>query len=743
MVVATGMVAATAQEEKGTKETARLSLHEGTVNGFSVGSTPRGEEITVDRWQLESDADSLLQERNQERTAKDSVLREVTVKAARTVQKEDGMWLFPTRQQLESSADGYSLLAKLALPRIRVDEAANSITALTNLGSVQVRINDVVATREDLLAMDMRGVQRVEYIDNPGLRYGEGIAYVINFKVRKPDSGYVLGSSLANTLTTVMGDETLYARVNRGRSEWALTYGLDYHRLTGEEYDECATYQLCTVFGGSSAETNPSAKSEPSTIEEIHRHLTSARRTSLGHNAQLTYSLSDSNYVLQARLSADSHLRPTRSERTMEVDGTAFTDRSSSRAVTPSLDIYYHQDFRRHQSLTANAVGTYIKSKGHSESNEGGTYAYDTDGRTRSLWTEGIYENRLRPFTLSTGLQFSQRYSHNTYEGDAEATNDLHVSNIYLFSQLKGHLGKLNYVGGIGGSHRYYSQGTAHQHFWLFRPKFTVSYPLTDRLQARYSFELIQHVSQIALISDVSIKQNRVETLVGNPDLRPNRVTSHDLHLTYTTPRLTLDLQGYARLNANCNLEQYTRVDGHFYQTQSNADNQCNLFYVQLYSQWQAIPEKLAVYLYGGLYRFYNRGEEYCHTYNAFNGGASVQAYLGKWTLSAYADNGWHFMEGEHRGYGAPTWMLTASYRFSRAITCSLFAQHLFARSPITNETELLNRYIHKSATLRQRDYGNMITLKLAIRLDHGRQYRDIQRTMEHKDTETGILTGK
>lgn len=145
----------------------------------------------------------------EEKIEKSTTLKEVAVKAARTVQKEDGMWLYPTRQQLENSADGYALLAKLALPRIRVDEAANSITALSNLGIVQVRINDLVATREDLLALNMQSVQRVEFIDNPGLRYGEDIAYVINIKVRKPDSGYVLGSSLANTLTTALGDETL------------------------------------------------------------------------------------------------------------------------------------------------------------------------------------------------------------------------------------------------------------------------------------------------------------------------------------------------------------------------------------------------------------------------------------------------------------------------------------------------------------------------------------------------------
>ena len=38
-------------------------------------------------------------------------------------------------------------------------------------------------------------------------------------------------------------------------------------------------------------------------------------------------------------------------------------------------------------------------------------------------------------------------------------------------------------------------------------------------------------------------------------------------------------------------------------------------------------------------------------------------------------------------------------------------------------------------------DYGNMLTVKLSYRLDRGRKYRDIQRTMNHSDSETGILS--
>ena len=107
-------------------------------------------------------------------------LQEVTVKGSKVVQRVDGQTIYPTRQQLESSTNGYSLLSKLALPHLRIDPVMHTITALSNLGSVQVRINDIVASKEDLLALDMKAVQHIDYIDNPGVRYGEGVAYVVN-----------------------------------------------------------------------------------------------------------------------------------------------------------------------------------------------------------------------------------------------------------------------------------------------------------------------------------------------------------------------------------------------------------------------------------------------------------------------------------------------------------------------------------------------------------------------------------
>ena len=232
-----------------------------------------------------------------------------------------------------------------------------------------------------------------------------------------------------------------------------------------------------------------------------------------------------------------------------------------------------------------------------------------------------------------------------------------------------------------------------------------------------------------------------VGTILGNPDIHPNRVVSHQLKLSYSIPRFTSELQGYYRLNPHCNMEQYIRQDAHFYQTQTNADNECNFFYVESYNQWDMIPEKLTATVYGGIYRFFNYGDDYTHTYTSFNGGCSLQAYLGQWTLGAYADNGWNFMEGEHRGHQAPAWYLTCNYRMNNAFSISLLAQYPFSQHPLTNKTEVMSRYVQKEISQHSRDYGNMLTLKLSYRLDHGRKYRDIQRSMNHSDKETGILS--
>ena len=93
---------------------------------------------------------------------------------------------------------------------------------------------------------------------------------------------------------------------------------------------------------------------------------------------------------------------------------------------------------------------------------EGGPYAYHVKGNTSSLIGEAIYENLLKPFTLSLGANYQLKYTRNTYTDDVDAINRLHNQYVYGFAQLKGNLGALTYVAGLGVSNQRYTQGEAH-----------------------------------------------------------------------------------------------------------------------------------------------------------------------------------------------------------------------------------------------------------------------------------------
>ena len=58
---------------------------------------------------------------------KEVELQEVTVQGSKVVQRVDGQTIYPTRQQLESSTNGYSLLSKLTLPHLRIDPLTSCI----------------------------------------------------------------------------------------------------------------------------------------------------------------------------------------------------------------------------------------------------------------------------------------------------------------------------------------------------------------------------------------------------------------------------------------------------------------------------------------------------------------------------------------------------------------------------------------------------------------------------------------
>lgn len=172
------------------------------------------------------------------------MLDEVTVKAAKVVNKSDGMLIYPTDAQKQASNNGYSILEKLTLANIRIDNINHTITTIDNRGSVQLRVNGIVVGKQEMLALNPKDIAKINFINNPGVRYGESIAYVIDIVTRRSESGYTIGTDITSALTTLQGDGSVYGKWNHGKSEWSLSYDVSGYKNKGEKSKQLAEYTL-------------------------------------------------------------------------------------------------------------------------------------------------------------------------------------------------------------------------------------------------------------------------------------------------------------------------------------------------------------------------------------------------------------------------------------------------------------------------------------------------------------------
>lgn len=654
-------------------------------------------------------------------------LQAVEVKAAKVIHKPDGQIIYPTEAQKNASHSGYSILQKLSLPNIRVDEVSQNLSAIDGRGNIQLRINGIIVGREEMLALSPESISRIDFVDNPGVRYGEGIAYVINILTRRADSGYTVGIDLTQAMTAKLGNDLIYGKWNAGKSELSLSYNFGYKDFKGNRTDETAHYRLTD-----------------GSTHTIERNDFASRSRNFNNGLQLKYNLADSaDYVFQASLNAGFSHVPDNYNRKQILEGNEeylATQCERNHSSSPVLDLYFFKQLTSRQSLTLNAVGTYIATSLRSSYDEGAPYAYQVEGKTYSLMSEAVYENRLKPFTFTAGANYMQKYTKNKYTGDVNSVNPMHNRSVYAFAEIKGKLGPIRYVAGVGGSYLDYRQQAHDYQYWLFRPKASVAYNPVQAVQLKYDFQISEHVSRVAMISNTSIRNNSMEWTLGNPDIRPNREQAHTFQVSYTHPRFQSFVQAYGKRCHQPNMATYIRTeDNRFVYTQLN-QKEIDVLNLMLYANGWIVPDKLSIALSGTLFRCFNFGEDYTHCKTFYSGTASVQAYLGKLTLSAFMDSGFRFLEGETEGFNGSFVSLNASYRYKN-LNLSLAWQQPFRNRYKQFQSDVYNRYVRKTTALHCRDLGNFVSLNIAWKFSQGRAYKDVRRNIEQKaDKDTGIL---
>lgn len=660
----------------------------------------------------------------------DSVqLEEVVIKGARVVNRTDGKLIFPSEEMTKSASSGYTLLKMLPLPDVKVDDINETISAANSLmGNVQVRINDVEATTADIQSMQPKEVEKVELIDRPGVRYGENVGIVLNIITRKVTSGYVVGASGTLVPKADMVKGNAYTKNNSGNNELSLNYSGYYRHSNGMNEVEHAEYLMAD---------NKYSKVERNTNDIINRNTM--------HDIQARYSwinADGSAFLTTLSTSIDNNPRDFRKTDVAYSDGrnTSETIDNNEKTISPLLDLYFKTQLGKSQSLVANATGSYTHTDyAYLFISDDKSFGYNTLGKTWSLKSEAMYENRMKPFTFSAGLRYAQKYIDNDYSGDATLVSQIHSSNIYAFSQIQGSLWKIGYMVGLGLSREYYRQGeTMYDRMWL-RPKLNLSLPLSQHIRLNYTLTSAPASSKLQNMSGMSIITNGMEYSEGNPELIMARRDDHTLTLSYQSPRLYTQLMTFFRHNAHPAMQHvYRTEDDHFVKTFLEG-RRIDLLMLQSYTNYDIIPQHLNAYVSAEMLNIWNDGQNYTHRLTSFNFNIGLTAWLGNWTIMATMDNGYHFMENEYESRNIFSDFVSVSYKYKN-ITAGLFCQNLFKRNAKIEEVENHNRLAHKLLIAHNHNTSSAIGIKLTWKLSEGRNFKGIDRdTNSLKDTETGV----
>lgn len=673
------------------------------------------------------------------------LLKGVTVEAARVVEKVDRQIIFPTKEQVKTASNGYDLLDNLSLPTIIVNRAERKVLSLKG-GDVQIRINDVKASMQDVLALQPDEVTKVEFINVPGLKYGDSnLDAVINYQVRRRYAGYVGGVSTMQGTKAGFNNSDGYFKYNVKKSEFSINYSFSYRSVEERSYESLGTYHLPTG-------------------ETLHRNYLGYDSPFLYtiNNVQLGYNLSEPDkYTLNVRLNFFNYNSPVRGMNQLyQESGKANQYLQNNRKMLeqiPSLDIYYSLNMPHDQNLALNLVGTYIgtdyqyrmreytfnKSPDESVKNPPLTdYSYDATGRKRSLIGEGTYSKNWKQMALSVGGQYNISHTDNIYVGSSNADTELKYSNLYLFTQLQGQQKWFSYQVGVGATRSSIHQGENGYSKWLFRPQVTLQAKASDRLSFKWSSKIKSDIPSLSDLSELRQYSNSFEARDGNSGLKPFTGYNNTLSASWNIPLMSVYLEGnwtyYDKPIATSILPE-KREDGS-YLFVSKPENQKNHDYKHLLltPEVHLIKDHLDLNLMCEYQNVKTKGLDYSHEFNYFSYGAEIRYMTGNWNIGYGAYKVEKSFWGEKTNGGEPTSNLAVTYSYKNW-QFGVLGLFVFYPHGCVYKDELFNKYVQQKNKVRLADQGNMLVFAASFNFSHGRRYHTGSRKLNNSDRDNGI----
>ena len=586
-------------------------------------------------------------------------LDEFVIEAPEVIRKADMDVYHPSKSAVEHSKNGLQLLGNLMIPSLNVSDVMGTIQAAGE--SVQVRINGRPSSVEQVRSLLPETIKRVEWIDNPGLRYG-GASYVLNFIVTNPTVGGSLMTMGRPALNQAWGAYMADAKFNTGLSQWAVggDFKLTNKIRTHRTYTETFTYPDGTSLTRDETSRGGSLDNTQSRIWASYNYI-KPDTTVIMAEFSMWQNITD-KYLYRGLLSLSDGS-----------DDILLTESNGNTGPTPSISLYWQQNLPRKQMLIVDFSSSFYFGHSFSDYQEQlqGAAEYLTDihtsikDRNQAYAIETDYIKNWSNARFTAGASYTANRNRSKYESLGGDIFHQRQDKVYVFAEYFHRFGRWTATAGMGVQYTdfLFKESNRGTHTWSPRPQATITYSPNQNHNFRLNFTSWQSTPSLAETNVVPQQLDGFQWRVGNQNLKTANSYMLTFRYGFNFPRINgmFGVRAFTSPNA---ITPLIRWEGdRLVTTYENSRGLQNLSFF-LAPQIEIIPEWLTAsgYLQFRMERM--RGDGYSLRNNAWSGNAEIQLSHWGFVLSVQYMRAQRDLWGEKISWGEDMNIIELSYNW-------------------------------------------------------------------------------
>ena len=452
-------------------------------------------------------------------------LEEVVVESNQQIISASSSAYYPTSKQKNASQSGMDLLNRMAIPQLALG-TGSSISTVGNK-PVDVFIDWLPATTDDLKNMRTTDVKKVEYYDYPTDPRFLGHAHVVNFIMKRYEYGGYLKFLGSERFIANDGQLNIFGKFQSKRFTFDIGLGTSYSKSSHDFTESIENYRLPQEDGSEKT----FRRTESVTAADKHNRLFWPTLKVVYNTDKITIS-----NIIGAAFDHTpiNNMMGTVSINPDKTDLTGIAKTETMRQNSLSYSGNWNFILGRGNTINFNPVYSYTHSRKSSLYKEGAAefpnYAVDHSHAARARLqfnhSFGNYGN-LNVFCQSLFYRSSTNYSGTTDMNDRLTTYRIGPGLGYSLSKKKYYM----YLG-VGFNHDYSKYGQTVEHSTQPWADASVQYSFNDKNHISAAFHYMTSVPLSSYRSEAVVQYNPLLSYTGNPALKPYK--SFDYGITYT-----------------------------------------------------------------------------------------------------------------------------------------------------------------------------------------------------------------